>query len=248
MTTKWIAVATLSGEPTGDQANLLMNRFSSTCAVDENTGSAQVTFNVDADRFDLAVRRALNTVLTDLGPALTSDPVGLSVVAPNAHAAALGVLSTQGVAERLGVSPARVRQLATQPDFPVAMSIPGLGTVFSTAAVELYRKNRIIPPAVGRPRNTDEEQLRWALSVVLEHSTTDHTMNELVLLSDADRHGVEMASSTTGGRYLRAKAHALVYTVVEARRREIRAFLDDDDRVAFDAAVHRAKEIMGLPV
>jgi len=75
------------------------------------------------------------------------------VDAPTGH----DLLSTAAVAQRLGVSDARVRQLAARPDFPRPLSIPGLaGAVYSTASIDVWAATWDRDAKGGRPRKPDD--------------------------------------------------------------------------------------------
>jgi hypothetical protein len=69
--------------------------------------------------------------------------------APTGH----DLLSTAGVANRLGVSDARVRQLAERLDFPRALSLPGVAeAIYRTADIDAWAKTCDWDLKAGRPR------------------------------------------------------------------------------------------------
>ena len=147
----------------------------------------------------------------------------------------LAILSTKGVAARLGISNARVRQLKdTDPTFPRPFEVPGAaGDFYRTTDVDAYRRQPGTSEA-GRPRATDEPRLVAALRAVLDQST----------ISDAARAQIEQALQVSGGRYVRGKALLLARTPT-ARLREVEAALDYDELAEFLDAVKRARELLG---
>lgn len=163
-----------------------------------------------------------------------TNPYHYQIQTQDAEDRALAILSTNGVAHRLNLSEARVRQLKVfDPMFPKPHEVPGAaGDFYRTADIDLYSGQRRTGGAAGRPQADDEQRLDAALRTVIANSTIDKVA----------RAELENALKVQGGRYLRGKAYRLVM-LPQDRIQEVTKALDGEERQTFLDAIERAVTI-----
>lgn len=154
---EWSVRLEAPGTLTDEQAHALLARTFSVYVAD--TGQVEITVSVSGPDYAQALRagkRAYDKVLAVLPAGTIGAPFRVTVEQVDAPTG-YPILSTGGIAQLLGVSDARVRQLAQRPDFPRPLSIPGLdrGTIYSAAAVEAWARSWDRDAKGGRPRRAD---------------------------------------------------------------------------------------------
>lgn len=123
-------------------------------------GTADLRLEVAADDPHGALRRAAAafgklSTLHQLEAGGVLKPVRITVQTAGAYEQTMPILSTAGVATRLGVSAARVRKLATRPDFPNAVEIPGAaGAFYHASAIDEFAAGWDRTAKGGRPRSS----------------------------------------------------------------------------------------------
>jgi hypothetical protein len=179
----------------------------------------------------------MRTLQAALAGGQLKQPHRYRLDAPGADEQDLAILSTNGAAQRLGVSDNRVRELKkTDPTFPRPFPIPGAaGDFYRTADIDEYVATRKLGVSeVGRPRASDEPRLRVALQAMIDHST-------ILTVAKAQ---LRYALDQEGGRYVRGKALLLVRQP-PGHLREVENALSGDARQEFRATLERAREIAG---
>lgn len=210
---RWYARYEMEGDPDLGQQELI-GEDEGVVAVhpDSEAKAVDVILAFEAPDYAHAPRLAavafskLTNVRELLDNDVLSDPYRITIEAPLAPPRPPGMLSTSAVAQRLGWSEARVRQMKGTLGFPTALKIPGAaGDFYLIAQVNEYRRQREEEAArahrdPGRPRATDEAQMDSALTFLSNYPG----------LSDEDAHLVANALRAKGGRSVRGKARVLV--------------------------------------
>lgn len=120
-----------------------------------HSGSLTLHGRVTADNLRQALTaaeawfNALPTVQAFIRARVLGEPQGLMVASPTSRAWRLDILGPSEVATRLGVSTARVRQLANEPDFPEPFTELEGGRLWRATDIDAYAQAR--NPKPGRP-------------------------------------------------------------------------------------------------
>lgn len=205
---RWYAAVEMTGDLTDDDIMDIAEDKPTSIDYDSHTRAAEVRLTVDTDNYAQAVRQAVGTfvdlanVQRLIATGRLSQPHRFVVQDEHTEEQSLGILSTAAVAERLGVSTARVRQLKDEPDFPRSFKIPGAaGDFYYTADVDAYAARRKPgSQAQGKPRAGDEELLNTGLRAILDGFPIPYREQETA----------QRALAATGGGSVSGKARVLV--------------------------------------
>jgi hypothetical protein len=202
-----IRVAT-AGDPTEPQIEAILAAGVSVVHRDDDTGHIELIFTVEADDFRVASATAvdefesMDEVQKLITAGVLAEPTQM-LVRSDMYRGGVSLLPTAKVAEKLGVSTARIRDLkANAVEFP--LPVPGLGVdLYDPADVETYRRGRDrTPNALGRPHDGDEELLTAGLRLLRDEATMPTTMAQDVQ--------IQRAIDASGGRSVRGKAKILL--------------------------------------
>jgi hypothetical protein len=234
----WTARVAATGALTDDQAEAVVTDGVYLVHWDDQAGTIEFQYHVLADNLtDAAVRaaemwEAMSTVQQLVVDQTIGEPTQI-VIRSDAHVSGAPYLSVAGVAERLGVSTARVRVLKDDLTFPAGVTVGGAAReVYDVAEIDTWARGReFAPKYLGRPREGDEQLLTEALATIRTKCT------EPLMLDEDWR--LQRAVEAQGGRYVRGKAKTLLdYLARHPHQRSALARYD-----GFTEAVTRAEEM-----
>jgi hypothetical protein len=235
----WTARVAATGALTDDQAEDVVGDGVYLVHWDDQAGTIEFQYHVLADNLtDAAVRaaemwEAMSTVQQLVADQTIGEPTQI-VVRSDAHVSGSPYLSVAGVAERLGISTARVRVLTDDLTFPAGVPVQGAaGKVYDVADIDAWARGReFAPKALGRPREGDEELLTTGLVIVRRHLPRE-------AITAAEDGMLQRAIEAQGGKSVRGKAQVL-RDLWRDHETEIAHVRQVD---AFVAAIARAEEM-----